>query len=110
MADREEIIASGRVSPRRGDERGHEPVHDEASHPSAEGPAVPVNAGWTTREYGGSTNDVRGPYTDSPDLPATLERRLRDAGLQDCLQYYAREYHHHSRIRTGELLPLMSRC
>jgi hypothetical protein len=54
MADREEIIASGRVSPRRGDERGDEPVHDEASHPSEEGPAVPVNAGWMTREYGGS--------------------------------------------------------
>jgi hypothetical protein len=46
------------------------------------------------------------PYTDSPALPETLERRLSDAGLQDCLQYYAREYHHHSRIRTGEILPL----
>jgi hypothetical protein len=59
-----------------------------------------------TREYGGSAYDVRGPYSDSPVLPATLERRLRDAGLQDCLQYYARKYYHHSRIRTGEVLPL----
>jgi hypothetical protein len=38
--------------------------------------------------------------------PATLERRLRDAVLQDFLQHYAREYRHHSRIRTGEVLPL----
>jgi hypothetical protein len=36
----------------------------------------------------------------------TLECRVRDAGLQDFLQYYTREYHHHSRIRTGEVLPL----
>jgi hypothetical protein len=39
-----------------------------------------------TREYGGSAYDVRGPYTDSPALSATLERRLRDEGLQDFLQ------------------------
>jgi hypothetical protein len=50
MADREEIVASGRVIPRRGDEREREPVNDGASHPSDEGPAVPANAGWMTRE------------------------------------------------------------
>jgi hypothetical protein len=42
MADTEEIIASGRVSPRRGDDREDEPMNDGASHPSDEGPAVPV--------------------------------------------------------------------
>jgi hypothetical protein len=47
---------------------------------------APVNAGSMMREYGGSMYDVRGPYTDSPTLPATLERRIRDAVLQDFLQ------------------------
>jgi hypothetical protein len=56
MADREEIIPSGRVSPRRGDEREQEPVNDGAIHPSDEGPAVPVNAGLMTREYSGSAS------------------------------------------------------
>jgi hypothetical protein len=63
MADREEIFASGRLSPRRRDEREHEPVNDWASHPSDEGPAVAVNAGLMAREYGGSAYDLRGPHT-----------------------------------------------
>jgi hypothetical protein len=53
MAEREEIIAAGRVSPRRGNEREHEPVNDGAMHPSDDGPAAPVHAGWMMREYGG---------------------------------------------------------
>jgi hypothetical protein len=106
MADREEIIASWRVSPRLGNEREHKPVNDGAINPSEDGPAAPVNADWMMSWFGGSAYDVRGPYTDYPTLPATLERRLRDAGLQDFLQYYSREYRHHSRIRIGEVLPL----
>jgi hypothetical protein len=81
-------------------------VNDGAIDPSDDGPVVPVNACWIMRKYGGSAYDVSGPYTDSPALPATLERLLRDAGLQGCLQYYDREYHHHSRIRAGEVLSL----
>jgi hypothetical protein len=106
MANREEIIASGRVCPRQGSEWEHEPVNNWAIHPSDDGPAAPVNAGRMIGEYGGSAYDVRGPYINSPTLPATLELRIRDAGIQDCLQYYAREYHHHSRSRTGEVVPL----